>query len=134
MYVSVFATLQISHRVASASQKMAKVLVGTRALPHLPPALSLTKEGHTRILVRAKPGAKRNNVVAINEALEVQIAEQAREGKANSELTEFIAEVLDLRKAQVSLDRGQKSRDKVVVVHLTPEETLARLQSLLEES
>lgn len=62
----------------------------------------------------------------------VQIAEQPRDGKANAQLCEFFADILSLKKAQVALDKGSKSRDKVVVVELPPEETLNRLQEHLE--
>lgn len=100
----------------------------------LPPALSATKEGHTRIVVRAKPGARRNAVVGIGEEVEVQIAEQAREGKANAQLCEIFAGLLSLKKAQVSLEKGMKSRDKVVVVELAPEDTLNRLRDAMDDS
>jgi uncharacterized protein (TIGR00251 family) len=99
----------------------------------LPPALSATKEGHTRIIVRAKPGARRNAVLSIGEEVEVQIAEQARDGKANAQLCEIFADLLALKKTQVSLDKGMRSRDKVVLVQLSPEDTLARLTEALEE-
>lgn len=46
----------------------------------------------------------------------VQIAAPAREGEANGELVHYFAEVLDVRKTSISLDRGLKSRAKVLVI------------------
>lgn len=111
--------------------KLVSALADARRVS-LPPAISATKEGHTRMVVRAKPGAKRNCVVSIGEEISVQIAEPPRDGKANAQLCEFFASLLSVRKTQVSLEKGQKSRDKVVVVQLTPEETLSRLQESLD--
>lgn len=46
----------------------------------------------------------------------VQIAAPAREGEANGELMRYLAEVLDVRKRSISMDRGLKSRAKVLVI------------------
>ena len=46
----------------------------------------------------------------------VQIAAPARDGEANEELVRYLAEALNVKKRSVSLDKGSKSRQKVVTV------------------
>lgn len=46
----------------------------------------------------------------------VQIAAPAREGEANEELVRYLAELLNVRKRSISLDKGSKSRQKVVAI------------------
>lgn len=84
------------------------------------------------MIIRAKPGAKRNGVLDIGETVVVQIAEPPRDGKANAQLCEFFSSLLSVKKSQVSLTSGMKSKDKVVVVQLPPEETLERLRESLD--
>lgn len=46
----------------------------------------------------------------------VQIDAPARDGEANAALLEYMSSVLGVKKRQVSLGSGSKSRDKVVIV------------------
>ena len=53
-----------------------------------------------------------------------------REGEANAGILEYLAGVLQLRKRDVTLAVGSKSREKVVHVQgITPEEALTRLRA-----
>lgn len=79
--------------------------------------ISATKDGKISVKILAKPGAKQNNITDISsDGVGVQIAAPAREGEANGELVRYFAEVLDVRKSSISLDRGLKSRAKVLVI------------------
>ena len=49
----------------------------------------------------------------------MQIGAPAREGEANEELVRYLAEVLNVRKRSISLDKGSKSRQKVVTIEST---------------
>lgn len=46
----------------------------------------------------------------------VQIAAPARDGEANEELVRYLAELLNVRTRTISLDKGSKSRQKVVTI------------------
>ena len=48
----------------------------------------------------------------------MQIGAPARDGEANEELVRYLAEVLNVRTRTISLDKGSKSRNKVVTVDL----------------
>ncbi|XP_029052264.1 UPF0235 protein C15orf40 homolog [Osmia bicornis bicornis] len=88
------------------------------------------KSGNVTIKVQAKPGAKHNNITDISEdAVGVAISAPPVEGEANTELVKYLASVLGMRKSDVSLDRGSKSRQKVVVVSgTTVEKVLEKLK------
>jgi uncharacterized protein (TIGR00251 family) len=53
---------------------------------------------------------------AAGRQLRVRIAAPATEGKANAEVQRFLGELFGVRPARVSLRRGERSRDKVVVI------------------
>lgn len=46
----------------------------------------------------------------------VQIAAPAREGEANEELVHYLADILNVKKRSISLDKGSKSRQKMVTI------------------
>lgn len=58
-----------------------------------------------------------NHIIGINEeGVRVNIAAPPKEGEANKELLEYLAEVIGVKKTEISLDKGSKSKSKVVVV------------------
>jgi len=68
-----------------------------------------------RLLV--KPGAKQNGVTHVNdEDVGVQIAAPPKDGEANDEVREYMADVLQLRRSQVTLAQGHKSRNKTILI------------------
>ena len=88
----------------------------------------------TRLAIRVQPGAKANEIVGWvadargGEVLKIRLRAPAVEGKANAALIEFLAEILGLRPRQITLERGDKSRDKVVQVEgMTREEIRTRI-------
>ena len=69
---------------------------------------------------------------AVGETLEVRIGARAQDGEANAELLRFLAvEVLGMRQADVELDRGARSRHKVVLVamHVASSDAKSQQQS-----
>lgn len=80
-------------------------------------AISVNKSGEIALRIHAKPGAKHNGITDISaEAIGVQIAAPPIDGEANTELVKYISKVLQLRKSDLSLDRGSKSREKLLLV------------------
>ncbi|UKK02517.1 inorganic diphosphatase [Theileria orientalis] len=73
------------------------------------------KAGELILKVNVKPGAKQTQVVGeVEGLLSLQISAPPREGECNKALVEYVAELLRLRKGNVSLIHGHKSRDKVL--------------------
>lgn len=94
-------------------------------------AVTRDKSGAVTVTVHAKPGSKHSGITEVSaEAVGVAIAAPPTDGEANAELIRFLAEVLDLKKSHISLDKGSRSRDKLIRVDscLSPEEVLRRLR------
>ncbi|KAL6005507.1 hypothetical protein ACLOJK_006074 [Asimina triloba] len=82
-----------------------------------PACIRLVSPSVVAITIHAKPGSKLATITDINdEALGVQIDAPARDGEANAALLQFISEVIGVKRRQVSIGSGSKSRDKVVLV------------------
>ncbi|KAG9341348.1 hypothetical protein JZ751_019453 [Albula glossodonta] len=69
------------------------------------------------------------------EAVGVAIAAPPSEGEANAELVRYLSKVLELKKSEVTLDRGCRSREKLIKVSgsISPEEVLDRLKRAAAE-
>ena len=70
----------------------------------------------TRIAVRAHPGAARERVAWTDGVLHVWVTAPAVDGRANLALVRAIARGLGVRRSEVALVAGERSRDKVVEV------------------
>ena len=67
--------------------------------------------------IRAKPTGKRNRLVSISgPAVEVELAAKPQNGEANSELIDYIADVLRVKKRDLQLISGSKSKDKQLIL------------------
>ncbi|PIA41859.1 hypothetical protein AQUCO_02200351v1 [Aquilegia coerulea] len=80
------------------------------SLRHVPPS-------SVAITIHAKPGSKIATITDVSDdAVGVQIDAPAKDGEANAALLEYISSVVGVKKRQVSIGSGSKSRDKVVLV------------------
>ncbi|KAH1183750.1 UPF0235 protein C15orf40 homolog isoform X1 [Mauremys mutica] len=89
------------------------------------------KSGALTIAIHAKPGSKQNAITDVTtEAVGVAIAAPPSEGEANAELCRYLSKVLEVKKSEVVLDKGGKSREKVVKIlaSMTPDEVLEKLK------
>ncbi|MBP7140375.1 MAG: DUF167 domain-containing protein [Opitutaceae bacterium] len=82
-----------------------------------------------RLSIRAVPNASRDEIAGwMVDSLKVKLRAPALDGRANEALCRFLSERLRLPLRQVTLLRGEKSRQKLVEISgLTIEETKARL-------
>ena len=83
------------------------------------------------LAVKVTPNARKSEITGWGadeqgrRVLLVRLAAPAQEGKANKELIRFMADCLGCAKSQVSLQRGESSRTKVLEI---PSEAAARLE------
>ncbi|KAI3451493.1 hypothetical protein Pfo_008158 [Paulownia fortunei] len=69
------------------------------------------------ISIHAKPGSRLATITDMNdEALGVQIDAPAKDGEANAALLDYISSVIGVKRRQISIGSGSKSRDKVVII------------------
>ena len=90
----------------------------------------------TRLSIRVQPGARSDALLGWTadgrggEVLKIRLRAPAVEGKANAALIEFLAQSLGLRRSQIAILRGEKSREKIVAVDgMTIEEVKRRTQA-----
>jgi len=77
----------------------------------------LIREGRNGLLVgfRVSPSAAKTAVRGLyGERVKVSLSAPPEDGRANAELIEALARWLGLEKANIRIDSGQTSRDKVV--------------------
>ncbi len=75
------------------------------------------------------PNAKIDKVVGVHgAAIKIKLRAPAVEGKANAALRTFLANVLKIPERMIALERGHKSRDKLIrIAGLNDEEARGRL-------
>ncbi|XP_066155574.1 UPF0235 protein C15orf40 homolog [Euwallacea fornicatus] len=79
--------------------------------------IKLDSNKNILIQIHAKPGAKQNTITDVSDdGIGIQINAPPVEGSANIELVKFIASFLGLKSSAVCLERGHKSRNKVLRV------------------
>ncbi|KAH6776830.1 hypothetical protein C2S52_007750 [Perilla frutescens var. hirtella] len=82
-----------------------------------PACLRSISPSSVAISIHAKPGSRLATITDMNDdALGVQIDAPAKDGEANAALLDYISSVIGVKKRQVSIGSGSKSRDKVVIV------------------
>ncbi|KAK3305718.1 uncharacterized protein B0T15DRAFT_206963 [Chaetomium strumarium] len=89
-----------------------------------------------------KPGTNRNRegIASVDDqAVEICVAAQAREGEANKAVIKVLSEALDLPKSDLQITQGLKSRNKTVAivgawVNSGEEECLRRVRMYLDNA
>jgi uncharacterized protein (TIGR00251 family) len=67
------------------------------------------------VSVRVRPGARRNDVAGLHAgAVKISIAAPPADGRANEALIEFMAELLRIPRARVSIVSGATNRSKLL--------------------
>jgi len=69
-----------------------------------------------RLNIRVQPNAKQNKIVEETGRFKVYLTVPPVEGKANQALIEFLAEHFNVKRSQVKILRGEKSRDKAIEI------------------
>lgn len=93
------------------------------------------KDGTVTVNVLAKPGARQNAITDISEgSVGLQISAPPVDGEANAELVKFISKTLGVRKSDVVLEKGSKSRSKTLIIHGKGEkEVLALIRTRIQK-
>ena len=90
--------------------------------------------GDFTFVVRVIPRAGRTAIAGVRDgALSVRLSAAPVDGAANAALIEFLAEVFDRRRREVTIKSGHTSRQKRVTIdRLTQSEFEARLNAILD--
>jgi uncharacterized protein (TIGR00251 family) len=86
--------------------------------------------GMAILRVHVVPNAKSDSVVGEHGgAIKIKLRASAVEGKANAALISFLAEQLNISRRAIALERGHKSRDKLIRINgLSQENVRNRLR------
>jgi uncharacterized protein len=83
-----------------------------------------------KVEIKVIPNAPRNQVQGLADGVwKIKIAAPPDKGKANQELSSFLADKLGLRRADIELVRGAASRHKVLAINGISQESLGALLS-----
>jgi uncharacterized protein len=69
-----------------------------------------------KIKIRVIPKAKKNRVILSKESNKIYLTAAAEDGKANKQLKEVLAGHLGVKKRNISIVIGTKSRNKVIEI------------------
>ena len=73
------------------------------------------ENGAVTLILHVQPGAKRTEVAGRHgDALKIRLAAPPVDGKANAELLRFLSDAFDVPLRNVTLVRGESSRQKIV--------------------
>lgn len=97
-------------------------------------------KGGVRLAVRVTPRASRNAVEGVRSDgpggphLRIRLKAPPVDGAANEALIRFLADLLDLRSADIAIASGETGRTKLLLLGGDPERVEARLAALLSET
>ena len=100
----------------------------------------LASAGGVTLRVRAQPGAGRSEIVGLETrargevSLKVRVKAQAEKGKANQAVIETLAKALGLARTRLSLKSGATAGTKLIAIEGDPDELVAALQRLVDET
>lgn len=85
----------------------------------------------TVLHVWAQPGASRSGLASIHDGcLKIRIAAPPADGRANTEIIRFLANLLKVPRSAVTIQRGASSRRKIVsIANVDPTHVLRQLEA-----
>ncbi|HEY3276539.1 MAG TPA: DUF167 domain-containing protein [Syntrophorhabdaceae bacterium] len=86
------------------------------------------------IEVKVITRAKRKEITREDGALKVKLLSVPRDGKANQELTEYLADVFCVRKTDVTIVKGEKDKRKVVSLVMDEAEYSRKMAEIQEKA
>jgi len=68
------------------------------------------------VKIKVVPNAKKDKVLYEGERLKVYVTAQPTDGKANKAVIELLAEFFGVKRGNVRIVRGERSREKIVEI------------------
>ncbi len=90
----------------------------------MPTWLAVSETG-SKLSLYIVPGAAQTQISGeYNGRLKIKLKALPQDGEANAGLIEFLSKTLKISKKKIHLLSGEKSRQKVVLIELSPDELL----------
>ncbi|GFE54679.1 hypothetical protein BaOVIS_020830 [Babesia ovis] len=110
-------TVAVSSFTRNASVMSSRKTLASMPLDEKMSPIAQSPKGGLLLKVRVKPGAKVTQLTGdFEDPLGIQVSAPPREGACNEALVEFVCDILNLKKRDVSLISGHKSREKVLAL------------------
>lgn len=92
--------------------------------------LQITEKKEGLILkIAVQPRASRNQVAGLKgDALKIKLTAPPVDGAANKACLQFLAKTLKVPKSTLVIQSGESSRTKLILIHLSPDDTKAVIQ------
>jgi uncharacterized protein (TIGR00251 family) len=85
------------------------------------------------LLLYIQPGASTTGLAGLHgERVKVKIKAPPKDGEANEELIEYFSSILNISKSKIYLIRGENSRQKDLLVELSPESVTILMKEILK--
>ena len=77
--------------------------------------------GQTQLKIYVQPGASQTLIVGPHgDRLKIKVKSPPEDNQANEEVLEFLRRILGVRKNEIRIIRGEKSRQKDLLIELPP--------------
>jgi uncharacterized protein len=86
-----------------------------------------------KVSVRVTTGTRKREVRWDGDVLQVRLTAPPVEGKANDELIRYLAETFDVKRNEITIIRGERSRHKMIGMPFDKGTFLARAEALGSE-
>ena len=86
-----------------------------------------------KLQVKIIPNASKNEILGtlLDGTIKIKIKAQPREGKANTELINYLSEYFSLSRSEIKIIRGEKMRLKIIELQGIDEKDSQRIISLI---
>ena len=83
--------------------------------------------------VHINPNSKKDEILGVyNDSLRVKISSPPVDGKANKAIIKFFSKFLNIPKSKIKIEKGDKSRDKLIAIEGFDENVLKKLQEVAD--
>lgn len=79
-----------------------------------------------RISLKVRPGSSKVGVEKIGDEIKIKLHSHAEGGKANKELIEFLSKKLKVPKRDITIVKGQTSKNKIIEINGLSEDEILR--------
>ncbi|KAK8805861.1 hypothetical protein WA158_002517 [Blastocystis sp. Blastoise] len=97
--------------------------------------IPMTVKNNLLFDIHVKPNSKKCSIEFEDGCLNLKIASQPTEGKANKEVCETLSSILQVPKRQIAIAKGEKSRDKTISIQgIERSQVIDKIYTLLHDS
>ncbi|GAM24271.1 hypothetical protein SAMD00019534_074460 [Acytostelium subglobosum LB1] len=92
-------------------------------------------KGVIKLNINVHPNAKQSSVVSVGDdgSIDIRISQPPIDGRANDEVVDFLSDELGVRRRLIQVEKGLKSRNKVVSIDVSEHKELMTMETIIEK-